>query len=89
MSEQAKAIRGKPKPPIPKYRYKFVTVIGSHQASRVEDQLRERLNGLGLSFFSICHENGHCDVMGDSGTTPLAHDDLRDARGVAAAIQEA
>ena len=89
MSGQAKAIRGKPKPPIPKYRYKLVTVVGSHEASCVEGQLRERLSGVGLTFFSICHENGHCDVMGDSGTTPLAQDALRNARAVAAEIKKA
>ena len=82
-------MKGKPKPPVPKYRYTLVTVNGSHAAGRMQNLLRERLGGFGLSFFAICHPNGCCDIMGDSGTTPLADAALRNARAIAAAIKEA
>lgn len=81
-------LNGKPKPPVPKYRYKLATVDGSPAAGRMESLLRKRLDGLGLSFFAICHPNGSCDVMGDSGTTEMAEAALRSARAVAAAIKE-
>jgi len=74
------------KPPIPRYRYKLVTVSGSQAACRMENALRERLTGLTLSYFAIGHESGSYDVMGDSGTSALGDDDLRDARAVAARI---
>ena len=83
------AARGKKKTPTPRYQYKFATVLSSPKAARFEKALGERLVGSGLSFFAICHENGHCDVMGDSGPNPLAADDLRAARAVADEIKKA
>ena len=80
---------GNPKPPVPKYYYTLATVNDSHAACQMENLLRERLAGFGLSFFTIGHPNGSRDVMGDSGTTPLADDGLSKARAVAAAIKEA
>jgi hypothetical protein len=77
----------KVKPPIPRYRYKLVTVAGSQAANRMENSLREKLNGLTLSYFAIGHESGSYDVMGDSGTSPLCDSDLRNARAVAAQIK--
>ena len=74
------------KPPIPRYHYKLATASGSQAASRMETALREQLSGLGLSFFSIGHENGSYDVMGDSGANALKDGDLRNARAVAAKI---
>jgi hypothetical protein len=80
----------KVKPPVPKYRYKLVTVTGSQAAGRMETALRERLSGrFGVSLFSICHVNGACDVMGDSGERPLDDANLRDMRAVVAEIKQA
>jgi len=42
-----------------------------------------------LSFFAICHQSGGCDVMGDSGGSPLEDAALRNARAVAAEIRKA
>ena len=80
-------MKGKKKPPIPRYHYKLVTVSGSQAAGRMETALRERLSGSGLSFFAICHQSGGCDVMGDSGVSPLEDAALRNARAVAAEIK--
>ena len=77
------------KPPAPRYHYKLVTVSSSQDASRMETALRERLRGAGLSFFAICHQSGGCDVMGDSGSSPLDNAALRKARAVAAEIKKA
>jgi hypothetical protein len=65
-----------------------VTVESSHEAGRVETALRQRLAASGLSFFAICHENGQCDVMGDSRVGPLQDAHLGDARALAAQIKE-
>ena len=85
--EKAKPPIRKIKPPIPRYHYKLATVSGSHAANRMENELRERLSGLGLSFFAIGHESGSYDVMGDSGAIALADGDLKDARAVVAKIK--
>jgi len=77
------------KRPIPRYHYKLATVSGSQEAGRMETALRERLRGSGLSFFAICHQSGGCDVMGDSGGSPLEDAALRNARAVAAEIKKA
>lgn len=82
-------VRGREKPPVPRYHYKLVTVSGSQEAGQMETALRERLEGSGLSFFAICHQNGGCDVMGDSGMSPLKDAALRNARAVAAKIKKA
>ena len=89
MMGKAKPPIRKVKPPIPKYYYQLATVLSSQQANSMEKALRERLNGLGLSFFAVCHASGSCDVMGDSGVSPLKAADLRNARAVAAQINEA
>jgi hypothetical protein len=81
-------VKGREKPPIPRYHYKLVTVSGSQEAGRVETALRKRLGGSGLSFFAICHQSGGCDVMGDSGASPLEDAALRNARAVAAEIKK-
>jgi len=81
-------MKGKEKPPIPKYYYKLAKVSGSREAGSMETALRERLQGSGLSFFAICHQSGGCDVMGDSGPSPLKDAALRNARAVAAKIQQ-
>ncbi len=86
MMEKPKPPLKKVKPPVPKYHYKLASVSGSQEAGRMEKALRERLGGLGLSFFAIGHESGSYDVMGDSGANPLTDNDLRDARAVAAKI---
>lgn len=86
MTEKAKQPIKKIKPPIPRYHYKLATVSGSQAACRMEKALRERLSGLGLSFFAIGHEGGSYDVMGDSGAIALDDGDLRDARAVVAQI---
>jgi hypothetical protein len=78
----------KEKPPVPKYHYKLITVSCSQEAGRMENALRGRLSGAGLSFFAICHEGGCCDVMGDSGANPLLDVALDNARGVAAEIMK-
>jgi hypothetical protein len=85
----ARSVKGKEKPPIPKYHYKLVTVSGSLEAGRMETALRERLEGSGLAFFAICHQTGGCDVMGDSGRNPLEGAALRNARAVAAELKKA
>ncbi len=82
-------VKGRQKPPVPRYHYKLVTVPGSQEAGRMEAALRERLEGSGLSFFAICHQSGSCDVMGDSGVSPLKDAALRNARAVAAEIKRA
>ena len=82
-------MKGREKPPIPRYHYKLVTVSSSQDAARMETALRERLRGSGLSFFAICHQSGGCDVMGDSGASPLENAALRSARAVAAEIKKA
>jgi hypothetical protein len=82
-------VKGREKPPVPRYHYKLVTVSGSQEAGRMETALRERLRGSGLSFFAICHQSGGCDVMGDSGESPLEDAALRNARAVAAEIRKA
>ena len=82
-------VKGKEKPPAPRYHYKLITVSGSHEAGRMETALRKRLPGSGLSFFAICHPSGDCDVMGDSGGSPLQDAALRKARAVAAEIRKA
>jgi len=82
-------VKGREKPPVPKYHYKLVTVSGSQEAGRMETALRKRLPGFGLSFFAICHPGGGCDVMGDSGGSPLKNAALRKARAVAAEIKQA
>ena len=74
------------KPPTPLFHYRLATVSGPQAAIRMENALRERLTGLRLSYFAIGHEGGSYDVMGDSGTSPLADDDLRAAQAVAAQI---
>ncbi len=81
-------MKGKEKPPIPKYYYKLAKVSGSQEAGGMETALRERLQGSGLSFFAICHKSGSCDVMGDSGASPLKDAALRNARAVAAKIKK-
>ena len=81
--------RGKIKIPIPQYHYKLATVLSSQEAARFGKALRERLDGAGLTFFAICHENGDCDVMGDSGPNPLGADALLAAQAVAAKIKKA
>ena len=82
-------MKGKEKPPIPKYHYKLVTVSGSLEAGRMETALREQLGGSCLTFFTICHQTGDCDVMGDSGSNPLEGTALRNAKAVAAEIKKA
>ena len=82
-------MRGKEKPPIPRYHYKLVTVSGSLEAGRMETALRERLGGSGLTFFAICHQARGCDVMVDSGRKPLASAALKNARAVAIEIKKA
>lgn len=79
----------KVKPPVPKYHYNLATVSGSQQAGLMEKVLRERLGGLGLSFFAIGREGGTYDVMGDSGSNALEDSALRDVRAVAAQIKKA
>ena len=74
------------KPPVPKYHYKLVTVSSSRDAGLIETALRDRLRNSGLSFFAICRPNGSCDIMGDSGTSPLADAALANARAVATKI---
>lgn len=81
-------MKGKEKPPTPIYHYKLVTVSSSHEAGRTENALRERLGGSGLSFFAICHQNGGCDVMCDSGDNPIQDVALRNAEAVAAEIKQ-
>jgi hypothetical protein len=81
-------VKGREKPPVPRYHYKLATVSGSQEAGRMETALRERLHGSGLSFFAICHQSGSCDVMGDSGASPLEDAALRNARAVAAEIKK-
>ena len=88
-TQGAKSVKGKEKPPIPKYHYKLVTVPGSLEAGRMETALRERLGGARLTFFTICHQTGGCDVMGDSGRSPLDSAALRNTRAVAAEIKKA
>lgn len=80
-------MKAKAKPPIPRYHYKLVTVSGSQDIGRVETALRKRLGASGLSFFAIIHQSGGCDVMGDSGVSPLQDAALRNARAVAAEIK--
>ena len=75
----ARSVKGKEKPPIPRYHYKLVTATDSQEASRIETALRKRLGSSGLSLFSICHQTGGCDVMGDSGKNPLEGAALRNA----------
>jgi hypothetical protein len=82
-------VKGRIKPPVPRYHYKLVTVSGSQEAGRMETALRERLRDSGLRFFAICHQSGGCDVMGDSGGSPLEDAALRNARAVAAKIRKA
>lgn len=77
----------KEKVPIIKYRYKLTTVTSSREAEQMENSLRKKLGSIGLSFFTICHEDGDCDVMGDSGTTPLEDAALCTARAYAAEIK--
>jgi hypothetical protein len=86
VTERAKPPIKTIKPPIPRYHYKLASVSGSQAACRMESALRERLSGLGLSFFAIGHEGGIYDVMGDSGANALDDGGLRDARAVAAQI---
>ena len=78
----------KNKPPIPRYQYNLATVSGSQQARLMEKALRERLGGLGLSFFAIGHADGSYDIMGDSRTNALDDRYLRDARAVATQIKK-
>jgi hypothetical protein len=78
----------KVKPPTPRYHYSLATVTGSQQARRMENALREPLSEMGLSFFSIGHEDGSYDVMGDSGDSALNDGALRSARAVAAKIKK-
>lgn len=77
------------KPPAPKYHYKLVTVPGSQAAGKMENALREQLEGFSLSLFSISHGGGTYHVMGDSGTGPLDDVRLKKARAVAAGIKDA
>ena len=79
----------KVKPPVPKYYYQLATVVSPQHANSMEKALRQRLDGLGLSFFAVCHASGSCDVMGDSGGKPLEPADLLNARAVAAQINKA
>lgn len=79
----------KAKPPVPKYHYQLATVLSPLLANNMEKALRQRLDGLGLSFFAVCHVGGTCDVMGDSGGKPLEEAELRNARAVAARIKQA
>lgn len=81
--------KSKVKPPVPKYQYKLATVSSSREAQRMEKALCERLASSTMSFFAICHQNGQCDVMGDSGSSPLGDADLKDARAAAARIKQA
>ena len=78
----------KEKAPVIKYRYKLTTVTSSGQAEQMENSLRKKFGTTGLSFFTICHEDGDCDVMGDSGTIPLEDDALHSARAFAAEIKK-
>jgi hypothetical protein len=89
VNEKPKPPGRKVKPPIPRYRYKLATVSCSQQACLMEKALRERLGRLGLSYFTIGHEGGSCDVMDDSGTTAMDDSELRNARAVAAQIKKA
>ena len=92
MAETAKPPikRYKEKPPVPKFHYKLVTVTGSQAAGRMETALQERLAGrFGVSLFSICHANGACDVMGDSGKAALAREHLKEVRAIATQIRQA
>jgi hypothetical protein len=87
--ERAKPPMKKVKPPIPRYRYKLVTVSSSQQACLMEKALWTQLRRMGLSYFAIGHEGGSYDVMGDSGMNALNDDDLLEARAVAAQINNA
>jgi hypothetical protein len=89
MIQKAKPPIRKTKPPTPRYHYKLATVSGSQQACLMEKALWERLSRLRLSYFTIGHEGGSYDVMGDSGSIALADGDLLDARAVAAQINNA
>ncbi len=82
------ATKSKVKRPVPRYHYKLATLSNSKASGRFERALRERLDGAGLSFFAICHQNGKCDVMCDSGMDPLDAHALRNARRVATEIKE-
>lgn len=82
-------MKGKDKPPPPKYRYKLVTVAGSREAGQVEAELQDQLRGSGLSYFAICRPSGQCDIIGDSGPRPMDETALKNARAVAAAIKKA
>lgn len=75
--------------PAPRNCYKLATVRGSHDAARFERALAERLDGSRLTFFSICHQNGTCDVTCDSGDNPLPADELRAVRAMATKIRTA
>jgi hypothetical protein len=79
-------VKGKEKPPVPRYHYKLATVVSPLKACHLESALRAKLDESGLSFFAICHQGGNCDVMGDSGPNPMNPDALRDARAVAAKL---
>lgn len=82
------AARGKEKPPVPKYHYKLASVTSSKHLGLFEKALRERMEGSGLSFFAVCHQDGSCDVMGDSGASPLGEAALGNALAVAAKIKK-
>jgi hypothetical protein len=82
-------VNGKIKVPVPKYRYKLITVSSSEEANRMEKELRKHLDASGLSFYAVCHTNGECDVMGDAGTVPMEPAALRNARAVAAGVVKA
>jgi hypothetical protein len=78
-----------PKPPPPKYHYKLTSVDSSQAAGRMENALRGRLEGLGLSLFSISQGSAPYHIMGDSGASPMDDVDLKKARAVAAEIKQA
>ncbi len=68
----------KDKPIKPRYHYVLATVPSSKLAAGLELLLRDLAQTRGVSLFSICHSDGECDVMGDSGEAPLTPAGLRD-----------
>ena len=76
------------KPVVPQYQYKIASVEDSWQADGVEREMRRSFGTAGITFLSIGRGGARREVMMDSGTVPLADEQVSRARMAAAAAKK-
>jgi len=76
------------KPVVPQYQYKIASVEDSWQADGVEREMRRSFGAAGITFLSIGRGGDKREVMMDSGTVPLADEQVSRARTAAAAAKK-